>query len=109
MCEHGNTVKMLVPNMPNPTKAGTGEDGFDWEVQNVDRCLAPTIGALNSGGIYTVSCCCGHGESLGHIWLRDGRILIIIQESGLKDDKERLTHIFDTVQQLTSPQTLPEK
>ncbi len=50
-----------------------------WKKQPVDKCIASIVNALNRNGIYTASCCCGHGYELGHIWLQDGRVLVIMQ------------------------------
>jgi hypothetical protein len=49
-----------------------------WACKGVDACIAPIIQALNDGGIYTASCCCGHGKEDGTIYLHDGRILRIV-------------------------------
>lgn len=43
----------------------------------IDACIAPLIKALNSGGVQTDYCCCGHGEKDGVIALHDGRVLMI--------------------------------
>lgn len=58
----------------------------DWSEQEIDRCIAPLVQALNDGGILTSSCCCGHGKELGHIWLRDGRILAIMPTGTGKEE-----------------------
>ena len=63
MCRHGDTVTLDLPVGRNPA--------------TIDRCLASIIMALNSGGIHTIACCCGHGKTLGNIALADGRELII--------------------------------
>ena len=43
----------------------------------IDFCIATLIGALNAGGIRTLSSCCGHGRMPGFIELADGRSLAI--------------------------------
>jgi hypothetical protein len=62
MCEHGNEIVLEI---------------FGRKCK-IDSCIVPLVQALNDAGIYTVSCCCGHGEEYGHIWLRDGRVLVIL-------------------------------
>jgi hypothetical protein len=69
MCKHGDTVRVCVP----------GPDG--WDFQEIDHCIARLVNALNKADIYTASSCCGHGEELGHIWLQDGRALIVLPEA----------------------------
>lgn len=43
----------------------------------VDRCLAPIVKSLNSCGVLTDGCCCGHGKRPGNIILADGRVIEI--------------------------------
>jgi hypothetical protein len=73
MCEWGDDVTLLVPIPAN--LSCTGE--FRWEYKPVDRCISDLVVALNSAGIFTANCCCGHGKSTGSIILHDGRILLI--------------------------------
>lgn len=47
-----------------------------------DPCLAPLVGALNSGGVTTVASCCGHGRRPGNIALDDGRELLVMPDYG---------------------------
>lgn len=61
MCRQGDTVLITANGAP----------------RDVDRCIAPLVDALNSAGIATVACCCGHGVRPGTIALVDGRELII--------------------------------
>lgn len=64
MCERGDTVQVRVPYWgPDYNKRMT------WKYQPIDRCLADTIKTLNRHGIFTVSCCCGHGKGEGSILL----------------------------------------
>ena len=71
MCEYGDTVpvEVTVPahlsctHKPHP------------KVVPVDRCLASIIKALDTAGLLTSSCCCGHGRRQGMIMLADGRVL----------------------------------
>lgn len=71
MCKRGDTVEVMVlKDEPN-----------HWGFQDIDRCIAPLVNALNTADIYTASCCCGHGEELGYIWLRDGRVLIVLHDA----------------------------
>lgn len=62
MCEHGTDV--LVRTLAGRVK--------------VDRCIAPTVQALNDAGVVTVASCCGHGKMHGVISLKDGRELVIM-------------------------------
>ena len=71
MCKRGDTVSVMVLK----------DEPHHWHFQDIDRCIAPLVNALNKADIYTASCCCGHGEELGHIWLRDGRALIILPDA----------------------------
>lgn len=73
MCLWGDTVDVEVPIPENLSH--TGE--FRWEKKPIDSCLVPLINALNNAGIYTASCCCGHGKSDGSVILHDGRTLVI--------------------------------
>lgn len=41
----------------------------------VDACIADVVAALNTGGMLTVSSCCGHGSHPGSIALKGGRVL----------------------------------
>lgn len=43
----------------------------------IDPCIQKIIKALNDGGIETVASCCGHGNTIGSIILKDGREFII--------------------------------
>lgn len=73
MCQWGNDVVLSVPIPANLSH--TGE--FRWDEKGIDACIAPIVKALNDAGIYTASCCCGHGKEDGVIHLQDGRVLII--------------------------------
>lgn len=44
---------------------------------SVDECMIPLVRALNTNGISTVGCCCGHGKAPGWIHLADDRYLIL--------------------------------
>ena len=73
MCKWGNEVILRVPIPANLSH--TGE--FRWENKGVDACIADIVDALNTAGIYTANCCCGHGKHDGEIILHDGRVLVI--------------------------------
>lgn len=73
MCQWGDTVILSVFIPANLSYTGMAR----WDYKPIDRCLAPIVSALNSAGIYTASCCCGHGKEAGEIILHDGRKLII--------------------------------
>lgn len=46
-------------------------------VEDIDRCIAPIVRALNEGGVATIASCCGHGHMPGIISLADGRHLMV--------------------------------
>ena len=81
MCKHGDTVEVCVPKL----------EPHHWDFQSIDRCIAPLVNALNTADIYTASCCCGHGEELGYIWLRDGRALIVLPDATKDTISEMVT------------------
>ena len=47
-------------------------------VVGIDHCIGRIVAALNAGGVFTTSSCCGHGVMNGSITLMDGRTLIIL-------------------------------
>ena len=73
MCDWGETIPLwvLIP----AELSYTHQD--KWAQKPVDKCLASIVRALNNAGIYTSSCCCGHGKIDGSILLQDGREIII--------------------------------
>lgn len=73
MCKWGENVVLRVPI--HAEDSHTGE--FRWAHKAVDRCISPIVEALNRAGIYTRSCCCGHGKADGQIRLHDGRVLVV--------------------------------
>lgn len=54
--------------------------------EEIDIEILDLVKALNSQKIYTVSSCSGHGKEFGHIWLKDGRVLIILPSGMTKDE-----------------------
>jgi len=50
----------------------------------IDKEILDLVNALNAGGIKTTSSCSGHGENFGHIFLKDGRMLVIIPRERTK-------------------------
>lgn len=73
MCEHGDTVDLLVL-----VPAHLAAEGVDtWKTKPIDRCIAPVVAALNVSGLPTAASCCGHGKSLGSIVLADGREILV--------------------------------
>ena len=74
MCKWGNDV--LVNVRIDPALAYDGK--ARWDIKGIDACIADLVMVLNQAGVYTSSACCGHGASLGYIWLSDGRALIIL-------------------------------
>jgi hypothetical protein len=85
MCEWNTNTICRVPILAELSYDGK----FRWDDKAIDSCIAPLVNALNEAGIYTASCCCGHGEMRGHIWLHDGRILVIVSPILLSDDGEK--------------------
>ncbi len=73
MCDHGDTVHLLVPITAADSHTGRER----WANKPVDSCIAPIVEALNSAGIHTAASCCGHGIRLGVIALHDGRELVV--------------------------------
>ncbi len=73
MCAHGNDTLLFVPIPAHLSHTGQ----FRWEEKAVDSCIASIVEALNCGGVWTASSCCGHGREDGSIILHDGRELII--------------------------------
>lgn len=73
MCEWGTTTDLLVPIPANLAAEGA----LTWKTKPVDSCIAPIVDALNKGGVFTASCCCGHGRQAPEIVLHDNRQLII--------------------------------
>lgn len=74
MCEHGSetVVRVKIP-------ADLSYNGQErWKNAKIDGCIAPLVDALNKGGIYTRSSCCGHGRGLGGITLENQGELIIL-------------------------------
>lgn len=73
MCKWGNYKNVLV-KIP----ASLSYNGLErWDYKPIDSCIADIVEALNTGGIYTIACCCGHGKGNGRIDLYDGRVLRI--------------------------------
>ncbi len=56
-----------------------------WRPQAIDKCIAPLVKAMNDGGLVTLSACCGHNKELGHVWLENGSVLVILPDA-TKDD-----------------------
>ena len=87
MCDWGTCVDLNVPISRELSRDGNSR----WDKKSIDQCLAPLVDALNKAGIYTASSCCGHGKEFGHIWLQDGRVLIILPENTNKDNVFEIT------------------
>lgn len=78
MCQHGETVRLRLK-----TLAAVSHTGADyWRDWDVDRCIAPIVGALQHAGIDMLGSCCGHGRTDGVILLADGRELVIRKAAG---------------------------
>lgn len=76
MCEYGDTVDVRVRVPADLCCIGMA----CWKKKPIDRCIAAIVQALQIGGIYMRSSCCGHGKGPGEIVLQDGRILSIYHE-----------------------------
>lgn len=63
MCESKKKKRMMLIN--------------DGAIIEVDECMFPLIKALNTNGLKTVGCCCGHNKAPGWIHLADDRYLIL--------------------------------
>ena len=51
-----------------------------WRKMEIDTCIAPVVDALQRAGIDMRGSCCGHGHSVGEIYLQDGRLLLMLDE-----------------------------
>jgi len=91
MCEHGDTILLLVPIPANLSHIGE----LYWDYRDIDRCIAYIVMALNSGGILTANSCCGHGKSDGSIVLHDGRELIIKMKISTSPKENQEEESFD--------------
>lgn len=73
MCEQGSFEMLKVPEYDQNTRE------YIWSEQKIDTCLANLVQILNDGGLFTKSCCCGHGKFKGTLVLQNGKILFIDQ------------------------------
>ena len=73
MCEHGKQIMCNV--LVCAEDSHNGSERF--EDKGIDMCISDIVNALNCHGVYTRSCCCGHGKEDGVIILHDGRNLIV--------------------------------
>lgn len=82
---------LLAPTSLTQKNKGIGTDmkgtgiSMDGYPSGIDEEILPLVVALNNGGIPTVSSCSGHGRELGHIWLKDDRVLIIVPAHSTKE------------------------
>jgi hypothetical protein len=91
VCEHGNSIEVGV-FIPAPELSHSGKP--HWAVKKIDACIAPLVKALQSAGIYTRGCCCGHGSLVGDITLQDGRVLLIVNKDFLKNPRSYLVKMI---------------
>ena len=68
MCQHGDTVNLLVVMPAELSHTGRAR----YRVVPVDRCIAARVARLNAAGLLTANSCCGHGKAPGSIFLHDG-------------------------------------
>lgn len=76
---------------------------LDGRVRCIDWCIHHIIAALNAGGVKTLSCCCGHQEMPGQIYLEDGRMLLVMP-SDVSDDALHL--LWQALEQKKQPSEL---
>jgi hypothetical protein len=57
--------------------------------RGIDLCIQQMVRALNDGGIETIASCCGHGNTIGSIALKDGRELMIAPDFETAREVER--------------------
>ncbi len=74
-CRHCKKPAAIL-NVPIPAYLSYTEQ-FRHDYKAIDACLAPVIQALNEAGVFTASCCCGHGEIDGSIVLHDGQVIAL--------------------------------
>ena len=60
------------------------------KVRCIDHCIHQIVAALNAGGVWTVACCCGHGQMVGRIDLEDGRVLFVSRTNLSPMDSQEL-------------------
>ena len=82
----------------------TGKVAYLSEDQNlpyhqpeIDEDIRDLVNALNLGGIPTGSSCSGHNKEWGHIWLKDGRVLIIYYPDYTKEDDAMKDEIVEVL------------
>lgn len=72
-------------------------------VAMIDAEIAPLIMALQSAGIYTQSCCSGHGKMDGYILLADGGLTVWKERTAQSaydryySEFERMARTFDNL------------
>lgn len=59
----------------------------------IDACIASLVKAIQEGGIDMLGSCCGHGKREGHIWLADGRGLLVLSP---EDNRRYLAALSNT-------------
>lgn len=72
MCKHGTTVDIWITLIPNKRYGEPHK-----KLCKIDACISTIVSALENGGIVMENSCCGHGETDGTIFLKDGRTLVI--------------------------------
>lgn len=90
MCKYGDNVEVNV-NIPADL---SHTNKARWDTKKIDACIAPLVKALQSAGIYTRGCCCGHGSLVGDITLQDGRVLLIVKREFLRDPEKYLIRMI---------------
>lgn len=55
----------------------------------IDPCIQQMVKALNDGGIETICSCCGHGNTIGSIVLKDRRELMIAPDFSTAREMEQ--------------------
>ena len=87
LCRHCGRGQVTLTVLVPARLSHTGKTR--WARKPIDACIAPIVKALNDAGIFTASCCCGHGHD-GDIRLHDGRTLVVTRAAD--DTLEKAAH-----------------
>ena len=74
MCKWGTDTDIMVRIPSNDSYTGKTR----LAIKGVDSCMADLVQKMVMGGVQTVGCCCGHGNSYPDIGLEDGNYLVMI-------------------------------
>jgi len=89
---------MPLPEIVCPKCKGVGRIlrlvSLPYKQEDIDIDIRDLVNALNIGGVLTASSCSGHNKENGHIWLKDGRVLIIIRPKGSDEEQKDIVASF---------------